>query len=455
MAPATPADREIYTPSRLNLEARTLIEGHFPLLWIEGELSNLARPASGHLYFSLKDARAQVRCAMFRNRNRALRFHPADGMQVLMRARAGLYEGRGEFQLVVESMQEAGHGALQRAYDELHARLAAEGLFDAGRKRPLPPLPRRIGVITSRSGAALRDVLHVLARRFPAAGVVLYPATVQGDEAPVALRAALAAAVRRAECEVLILARGGGSLEDLWAFNDEALARAIRACPIPVVTGIGHETDFTIADFAADLRAPTPSAAAEAASPDGAAWRARVVELADRLTAAVDDDVARRVERLAWLAGRLRVQHPAQRLRERMQRLDELDRRLRLGWRGLERGAVHRLATAHAALARHAPTARLTALRGTLDALDHRLRLATRQGLARRRQAFAASAHALDVVSPLATLGRGYAIVSDAERHILRRATDTRAGAEVEARLAEGRLRCRVEATLPDEDPGR
>ncbi|NCF10645.1 MAG: exodeoxyribonuclease VII large subunit, partial [Gammaproteobacteria bacterium] len=184
MSPATPADRDVYTPSRLNLEARTLLEGHFPLLWIEGELSNLARPASGHLYFSLKDARAQVRCAMFRNRNRSLRFRPADGQQVLLRARVGLYEGRGEFQLIVDSMEEAGHGALQRAFDELKARLEAEGLFDPAHKRPLPAVPRQLGVVTSASGAALRDILHVLARRFPALPVVVYPATVQGDEAP-------------------------------------------------------------------------------------------------------------------------------------------------------------------------------------------------------------------------------------------------------------------------------
>jgi len=452
MQPRTPAERDIYTPSRLNLEARTLLEGHFPLLWIEGELSNLARPASGHLYFSLKDARAQVRCAMFRNRNRVLRFRPADGLQVLLRARVGLYEGRGEFQLIVESMEEAGHGALQRAFEELRDRLAAEGLFDPERKRPLPALPRQIGVITSPSGAALRDVLHVLARRFPAIPVVLYPATVQGEEAPAALRAALAAAVRRAECDLLLLARGGGSLEDLWAFNDEALARAIRACPVPVVTGIGHETDFTIADFVADLRAPTPSAAAEAASPDGAAWSQSFARLAARLAEGQRAALARRRERLDWLRRRLQVQHPAQRLRERMQRLDGLEQRLQRGWAGVARGAGHRLTVARGALARHTPTARLAALRGLLGGLDHRLRLAVRQELARRRQALAASGRALDVVSPLATLGRGYAIVSDDRGQILRRAGDTRTGAVVEARLADGRLACRVTSILPPEE---
>ncbi len=454
MTPPNPADRDVYTPSRLNLEARTLLEGHFPLLWIEGELSNLARPASGHLYFSLKDARAQVRCAMFRNRNRTLRFRPADGQQVLLRARVGLYEGRGEFQLIVESMEEAGHGALQRAYDELRARLEAEGLFAEALKRPLPAIPRQLGVITSASGAALRDILHVLARRFPALPVVVYPATVQGDEAPAALRAALATAVRRAECDVLLLARGGGSLEDLWAFNDEALARAIRACPVPVVTGIGHETDFTIADFVADLRAPTPSAAAEAASPDGAAWLARVEELADRLVNTLDDDLERRAERLAWLTGRLGLQHPAQRLRERMQRVDELDQRLRRSGAYVLRAAAHRLAVARAGLARHVPTVRLAALRDRVTAHDHRLRLAARQAVTRHRQRLATAARALDVVSPLATLDRGYAIVTTTDGAILRRASDTQPGAEIRARLADGRLHCRVEAALTDKgDP--
>jgi len=452
MAPPTPADRDIYTPSRLNLEARTLLEGHFPLLWIEGELSNLARPASGHLYFSLKDARAQVRCAMFRNRNRALRFRPTNGQQVLLRARAGLYEGRGEFQLIVESMEEAGHGALQRAYEELRGKLADEGLFDEALKRPLPTLPRQIGIITSPSGAALHDVLHVLARRFPAIPVVLYPATVQGDEAPNALRAALATAIRRAECDVLLLARGGGSLEDLWAFNDEALARAIRACPIPVVSGVGHETDFTIADFVADLRAPTPSAAAEAISPDGAAWTHRFDELATRLGSLLHGELSRQHERLNWLQRRLQVQHPAQRLREQMQRLDDLEQRLQRGWVGTALRAGHRLEVARTTLARHAPTTRLAALRDTLDTLDHRLRRATNQGLERWQQALAATSRALDMVSPLATLGRGYAIVTDESGQILRRADDTSAGARIDTRLANGQLTCRVESTHSNGD---
>src|ERR1700684_4170567 len=282
-APATRPDRDIYTVSRLNREVRVLLERGFGSLWLEAEISNFAKPSSGHWYFSLKDAAAQVRCAMFRQRNMLCTFTARDGQKVLVRARIGLYEPRGEYQLIVDHMEDAGLGALKRQFEELSARLAAEGLFAADRKRPLPGLPRRIGIITSPTGAAVRDILHVLARRFPAASVLIYPVPVQGAAAAAEIVAALEATGRRAECDVLILARGGGSLEDLWAFNDERLARAIVASPIPVITGIGHEIDFTIADFAADVRAPTPSAAAELVVPDAEEWLTAFVRLGSRL----------------------------------------------------------------------------------------------------------------------------------------------------------------------------
>ena len=241
-------------------------------MWIEGELSNLARPASGHIYFSLKDASAQLRCAMFRGNNRRLNFRPADGDAVVCRGRLSLYEARGEYQLVVDYMEAAGEGRLQRAFEALKRKLAEEGLFDQALKRPAPTLPRRIGVITSPSGAAVRDILHVLARRFPAVPVRIYPVPVQGDCSSTGDRSRARSGGARADCDVLILARGGGSLEDLWPFNEEMVARAIRACPMPVISGVGHEIDFTIADFAADLRAPTPSGAAELAVPDQSEW---------------------------------------------------------------------------------------------------------------------------------------------------------------------------------------
>lgn len=444
--------RDVYTPSRLNLEARTLLEGRFGLLWIEGELSNLARPSSGHIYFSLKDAGAQVRCAMFRGRNRLLDFRPADGQQVLIRARPSLYEGRGEFQLIVERMEQAGSGALQRAFEALKRRLDAEGLFAETLKRPLPAMPKRIGVITSPTGAALHDILHVLARRFPAIPVLVYPASVQGAQAPDELVAALGRAGRRGDCDVLIIARGGGSLEDLQAFNDERIARAIRACPVPVVSGVGHEIDFTICDFVADRRAPTPSAAAELVVPDAADWMRNLRGLLARSSAALGDRLERRGERVAWLAGRLRLQHPEVRLRQRAQRVDELEHRLHQAW--ARRGAVvrHRIELLVERLARRSPAQRLATLRAGSDALGRRLLLGIDRHLATHRQAVAATARALDVVSPLATLDRGYAIVSRVEDgRVLLRATDVAPGASVEARLAEGRLLCRVEQVIAPE----
>ncbi len=275
--------REPYTVSRLNQEVRTLLEGEFSSLWVEGEVSNVSRPASGHCYFSLKDAKAQLRCALFQNRAFLFRNCPCNGQQVRLRGRISLYEPRGDFQMIVEYVEEAGAGALRRSYDELRLRLEREGLFASERKQPLPRFPCRIGVITSASGAAIHDVLSVLRRRCPQLPVLIYPIPVQGEQAADQIAHAIRLASQRRECEVLLLVRGGGALEDLWAFNQEIVARAIQACPIPLVTGIGHESDVTIADFAADRRAATPTAAAELASPDRLEWQHRIEQLAERL----------------------------------------------------------------------------------------------------------------------------------------------------------------------------
>ncbi len=285
--PAASAGRDIYSVTRLNREARILLESGLGLVWVQAEVSNFARPGSGHWYFSLKDKDAQLRCAMFRQRNVLARFTPREGQLVLARGRVSLYEPRGDYQLLVEHLEDAGIGALQRAFEELRARLGAEGLFASERKRALPAAPMRIGVITSPTGAAIRDILHVLAQRFPAAAVLIYPVPVQGAAAAAAIAAALDLAAARAECDVLILARGGGSLEDLWAFNDERVARALARCTVPIVTGIGHETDVTIADFVADLRAPTPTAAAQFAVPDRRVWLQRLALLARRFSVAM------------------------------------------------------------------------------------------------------------------------------------------------------------------------
>jgi exodeoxyribonuclease VII large subunit len=440
LLPSTP-ERDIFSVSRLNREARAVLEGHFPLIWVEGEISNLARPSSGHWYFSLKDSQAQVRTAMFRNRNQLLRFKPADGLQVLVRARISLYEARGEYQLIVEHMEEAGAGALQRAFEALKARLAAEGLFATEHKQPLPVLPRRIGVITSPTGAAIRDILSVLARRFPAIPVLVYPVPVQGEGAGARIAAALQTAGRRAECDVLILARGGGSLEDLWAFNEEVVARAIHACPLPVVSGVGHEVDVTIADFAADLRAATPSAAAEAVSPDGQEWLTRLLRHDARLLGLLRRHQQQARQTLDGLGKRLQARHPGQRLRQQAQRLDELEQRLQ---RGLER----RLGVARTALGQWrarlrgvAPGPRLARLAARRTELERRLRSVLEHRLDQRRQALKGLARALDAVSPLATLGRGYSITRRVrDGALLRTAAEVAVGEEIETRLAEGGL---------------
>jgi exodeoxyribonuclease VII large subunit len=441
--PARP-DRDVYSVSRLNRGVRVLLERGFGSLWLEAEISNFARPSSGHWYFSLKDAAAQVRCAMFRQRNMLCAFTARDGQKVLVRARIGLYEPRGEYQLIVDHMEDAGLGALKRQFEELSARLSQEGLFAAERKRPLPSLPRRIGVITSPTGAAVRDILHVLARRFPAAAVLIYPVPVQGAQAAAEITAALEQAGRRAECEVLILARGGGSLEDLWAFNDERLARAIVASPIPVITGIGHEIDFTIADFAADVRAPTPSAAAELVVPDAEEWLNAFAQFGAQLQRCMRRRLEERRERLRWLTGRAALVSPVARLGAQAQRLDELEQSLVRAMR--RRLQVHgerlRWLTGRAALV--SPAARLKLQLSRLQGLEERLGRAWRLAMSARREKLLPLVRTLQAVSPLATLERGYAIVSLEDGAILRNAADAKPGAFIEARLARGRVRAKI-----------
>jgi exodeoxyribonuclease VII large subunit len=444
-SPARP-DRDVYSVSRLNREVRVLLERGFGSLWLEAEISNFARPSSGHWYFSLKDAAAQVRCAMFRQRNMLCAFTARDGQKVLVRARIGLYEPRGEYQLIVDHMEDAGLGALKRQFEELSARLAAEGLFAAERKRLLPGIPKRIGIITSPTGAAVRDILHVLARRFPAVAILIYPVPVQGAQAAAEIVAALQAAGRRNECDVLILARGGGSLEDLWAFNDERLARAIVASAIPVITGIGHEIDFTIADFAADLRAPTPSAAAELVVPDAEEWLNSFVRLGARLQRGMRRRLEEHRERLRWLTGRAALASPVARLSAQAQRLDELEQSLvrALRRRLQEHRERLRWVTGRAALV--SPVTRLSQQQLRLTQLSEQLTRAWRRSLESRREKLLPLVRTLNAVSPLATLERGYAIVSIEGGDILRDAADAKPGSIIDARLARGRIRAKVEA---------
>lgn len=391
---------EILSVSQLNETVRELLDQALPPLWVEGEISNLAKPASGHLYFSLKDGKAQVRCAFFRHRAGRVRFTPANGDQVRLRAQVGLYAARGEYQLIVEHLEAAGDGALQRAFEVLRARLEAEGLFDAATKQPLPSLPKRIGVITSASGAAVRDIISVLRRRSPATAVLIYPVTVQGETAPEDIANAIALANTRADTDVLIVGRGGGSLEDLQAFNDERVARAIYASRLPIVSAVGHEVDVTIADWVADHRAATPSAAAELLSPDAAALEQQFLRQVNRLEWALRRRLNDAQLRLTGFSRRLDAQHPGRQLQERSQRLDEFDQRLR-----------------------HAMQQRFAKLGERITMLSHRLH----------------------TISPLATLDRGYAIVTDTgSGEILRQASAAAIGQDLSIRLGSGEVRAEV-----------
>jgi len=429
-----------------------LLEHGMPIVWIEGEISNFSRPASGHWYFTLKDRDSQVRCAMFRGRNALLRFAPADGQRVIARARVTLFEPRGEYQLQVEHLEDSGVGALRREYERLKARLEAEGLFEASKKRPLPTVPNCIGVVTSPTGAAIRDILNILGRRFPAARVIIYPTAVQGRDAVPQLLEALSLATTRHECDVLIVARGGGSIEDLWAFNDEAVARTIRAMPMPVVTGIGHEVDFTIADFVADLRAPTPSGAAELVVPDGNTWRTGFARLAQRLLQALRRQLRNDSDYLVAMRRRLALAHPGQRLRQNAQRLDELEQRLGSRVQLLLSDRRHRLQTLTTRLARTSPKAEVQRLAHRHAVLDERLRRALPQRLEALRQMLGTLARTLDAVSPLATLDRGFALVTRVDDGaLLRDANSVRPGDLIDARLAKGKLRTRVIEKLEGE----
>lgn len=439
--------------SELNRRARSLLEQGLGRAWVAGEISNLARPASGHLYFSLKDAAAQLRCAWFRQRRRGPVPTIRDGDQVLVLGRVSIYEARGDFQLIVEQLEPAGEGALRQQFEALKKRLAAEGLFDSERKRDLPVLPRRIGVITSPTGAAIRDILTVLRRRFPAIPVTLYPAAVQGTGAAAELVAALGAAARRAECDVLIIGRGGGSLEDLWPFNDEALARAIVASPIPVVSAVGHEVDITISDFVADRRAPTPSGAAELVVPDQAEWQRAFAAHAARLATQMRRHLRNNAQALDWLGRRLQQCSPAARLRQQHARLLELVRALAAAMRlDFERRgrAVDAL---RARVQARSPAGRIERAAQRQRELERRLGRAVRDLLQAARGRLQMAERSLHAVSPLATLDRGYAIVTDAASgRVLTDAAAARAGDTIRARLGRGALLATVTGTDTGED---
>jgi len=438
--------RQIWTVSALTALVKGTLEAGFGGLWVEGEISNLRVVSSGHVYFTLKDEGAQIRAVLFRGRTRRLRFEPADGLHVLAFGNLDVYAARGEYQLVCEVLEPKGLGALQLAFDQLRARLAAEGLFEAQRKRPLPALPRRVGLVTSPTGAAVRDFLRIATRRFAGIQVLVYPVRVQGETAAAEIAEGLAELNRRGDLDVIVLARGGGSLEDLWAFNEEQVARAVAASKIPVISAVGHESDVTIADFVADLRAPTPSAAAELVVREKARLAADVATLGQRLERALRQRLARFAERVTDLGRRRVLVDPTRSLRDQARRVDDLGVRLERAARRRHDALEERLTRAGRALRPGLLAARLRHDRRVTIELDGRLGRAATGALGHRRQAIEALAGRLDSLSPLACLGRGFAVCLRPSGEVVRRATDVVPGDAVRVRLAEGRLDCRVDA---------
>ena len=435
---------EIYSVSALNAYVRQLLESGLGQIWVEGEISNLARPASGHMYFSLKDDKAQIRCALFRGQNRYVSCSPEDGMQVLVRARVSLYEARGDYQLIVEHVEAAGEGALRRAFEQLKKRLHEEGLFDAGHKQAIPELPKRIAVITSESGAVLHDIQQTLLRRFPAITLCVLAVPVQGEKAAPSVVNALQYVSRTKNFDAVIIARGGGSLEDLWAFNEESVARAVFTCPIPVVSAIGHETDFTITDFVADLRAPTPTAAAELLSPDQDELLLRFQHVATRMTKHLHSALAQQQQKLDGLS--IRVRQPGElmhryqmRLVQGINRLSDLQNTVLYKYSNHNKLLVARLLSQN-------PTQHLEKLAYRCHYLQQRMHGSINHTLNRRNQLFKQFTAQLHTLSPLATIERGYAIVEKSDTHeIIRSVKDVHIGEHVSTKLADGQLECTVE----------
>ncbi|MEL7310156.1 MAG: exodeoxyribonuclease VII large subunit [Pseudomonadota bacterium] len=444
---------EVWRVSDLNREVRTLLENGFGTVWVEAEISNLARPASGHLYFSLKDPSAQLRAAFFRQRQRGSVRDLVNGDQVLVRGRLSLYEPRGDYQLIVEHLEPAGEGALRLAFEQLKRALAAEGLFASDRKQPIPHYPRRIGVVTSPSGAAIRDVLKVLRRRMPSIPVLVFPASVQGSAAPSELVQAIRRADARGDCDVLLAVRGGGSMEDLAAFNDETLARTLADCNTPVITGVGHETDTTIVDFVADLTAPTPSAAAELATPDGQTLARNLQTLKSRLASAQQRRLQEIAQRSDFLTHRLTVAGPKARLTRQQAHLATLVERLPHALKRLWQSDSQRLTLAMTRLSALSPANRVVRQSDRLAFLYKSLVNAQRTLLEQRRAKLRSDVRQLQTMSPLATLERGYAIVRDDEGRAVHHVSDLTVGDQTEVLIKGGAFDAEVTRLRADDEP--
>jgi exodeoxyribonuclease VII large subunit len=444
--------RAVFTVSELTEKLKAVVEDRFPMVWVEGEISNFKVYGSGHAYFTLKDANAQIRAVLFRNRTRRIRFEPGDGLHVLAMGSLEVYPQRGEYQLVVELLEPRGLGALQLAFDQLKARLAAEGLFDDARKRPLPRYPRKIGIVTSPSGAAIRDMLRVIGRRFGELHIVLAPCRVQGDGAAEEIAQGIRDLNDLGDTDVIIVGRGGGSLEDLWAFNEETVARAIVASKVPVISAVGHEVDVTIADFVADLRAPTPSAAAELVVREKQAIVESVADLSHRLQRAMGRRLEHERRRATALTGRRVLTDPARPLRDLHRRVDDARTRLARGIDSVLRRASHRLELATAGLRSASPRARLARDLHRHERLEGRLRAGFERALDTGRHRLRVAAGRLDSLSPLAVLSRGYSLTRTVDGTIVRRASQVRSGEDVNVLLHEGQLDCRVTATRERDD---
>ena len=408
-----PTNRTILTVAELNAEVNILLNQGFPLLWVEGEISNLVRPASGHLYFSLKDNKSQIRCAMFRNRNMKLTIQPENGMKVLVRGRVGLYEPRGDYQLIAEHMEDAGVGQLQRQYEVLKQKLSDAGLFNQEHKKELPEYPKRIAVITSPTGAAIRDILHVLKRRSPQTPILIYPVAVQGEASKTQIETAIRRADLDKKCDVIILARGGGSIEDLWSFNDENVAKAIYNAETPIICGVGHEIDFTIADFVADVRAPTPSAAAELVTADKEQLLTEAIQTQLWLEQTMLSNLKSRQRSLDWLESRLQLQKPSRKIEQDNQRLDELAIRLQQGMENILARKSLKLTNNKLRLKTYSPTSIINDNKQKVLHFNDNLYHAIQTSIRKRRSSFEIMMATLDGSSPLKTLDRGYAIVRD------------------------------------------
>lgn len=435
--------RDIYTITRLNREVRSILETGFPLLWLEGELSNLACPASGHWYLTLKDSHAQVRCAMFRTRNRLLKFVPRNGMQVIVRAKIGLYEPRGEFQIIIEHMEEAGEGALRQQFEQLKNKLNQEGLFSSKTKKKLPAIPKRIGVITSPSGAAIHDVLTTIKRRFASLKVIIYPVSVQGKPAAEEIAKTIKLANKRNECDVLLLTRGGGSLEDLWSFNEEVVARAIYDSNIPLISAVGHDVDFTISDFVADIRAATPTAAAELVSPDVNHWLLQIGTLQKRLNRQILNTIKSKQASVQQHARN--IVHPSRYIEETSQRLDEILYRLKNAIKTQLSDYQLKLSHLHARCNATDPSQSISSKKNKLLELTLRLNSAQDQQINELKQRFIRCTSTLEAVSPLATLSRGYAYVQLTESNaIVKDSMQLQNGDQVKTTLANGKFTATV-----------